>query len=136
MNMNIFGCSNVRKHREITDSDNYITLYISLKFGSLDNMRITSSEPKDYLGRSRKGLITSLGINNIVMPNKNKKSKYAIINGSMKCLSNIIKEFEKLFYNGYVLVPVSSNHGNIYVKLLALVLGIYGVPHAKVNGIE
>ena len=136
MNMKICGCSNVRKHREITDSDNYITLYISLKFGSLDNMRITSSEPKDYLGRSRKGLITSLGINNIVMPNKNKKSKYAIINGSMKCLSNIIKEFEKLFYNGYVLVPVSSNHGNIYVKLLALVLGIYGVPHAKVNGIE
>ena len=29
------GCCNVRKHREIKDSDKYITLDISLKFGSL-----------------------------------------------------------------------------------------------------
>ena len=62
MNMKNVGRQNVRKHREIKDSDKYITLYILLKFGSLDKMIITSSEPKDYLGRSGKGLIISLGI--------------------------------------------------------------------------
>ena len=61
--MKTFGCRNVRKHIDIKGSYKDITLDILLKFGSLDKMRITSSEPKDNLGRSGKGLITSLGIN-------------------------------------------------------------------------
>ena len=56
------GRQNVRKHRDIKGSDNYIILNILLKFGSLDKMRITYSESKDNIGRSVKGLITSLGI--------------------------------------------------------------------------
>ena len=47
VNMKHFGCRNARKHREIKDSDRYITLVISLKFGSIDKMRITSSDTKD-----------------------------------------------------------------------------------------
>ena len=43
-------------------SDKYATLDILLKFVGLDKKRIISSEPKYYLGRSGKGLITSLGI--------------------------------------------------------------------------
>ena len=66
MNVKIFGHRSVRKHREIKNGEKYITLDISLKFGSLDKMKITSSEPKYYLGRSGKGLITSLGLNTIV----------------------------------------------------------------------
>ena len=50
VNMNNCDRRNVRKHREIKDSDKYITLEISLNFGSLDKMRITYSEPKYYLG--------------------------------------------------------------------------------------
>ena len=42
------GCRNVRKHRDIKHGEKYITLDISLKFGSLDKMKITSSEPKYY----------------------------------------------------------------------------------------
>ena len=61
-NMKNCGRLNVRKYRDIKDSDKYITLDISLKFGSMENMRIISSEPKDNLGISGKGLITSLGI--------------------------------------------------------------------------
>ena len=34
------------------------------------------------------------------------------------------------------LSPMASNHGNLYLTLLALVLGRYGVPHAKANGTE
>ena len=62
VNINNCGRHSVNKHREIKGGDNYITLDISLKLGSLYNMRITSSEPKDNLGGSRKWLITSLGI--------------------------------------------------------------------------
>ena len=49
--VNIKNCGrrNVRKHKEIKGSDNYVTLDISLKFDSLDKMKITSSESKGKL---------------------------------------------------------------------------------------
>ena len=93
--------SNVRIHREIKDSDKYVTLEIWLKFYSLDKMKITSSESKDNLVISVKGFITSLGIKGKVRPHKLKKARYAIRNFSKKDLSNIIREFEKLPYESY-----------------------------------
>ena len=72
VNMNNCGCYNVSKHRYIKGSDKYITLEILLKFGSMDKMRITYSDPKNYLGRSVKGLITSMGLKSKTRP-KNKK---------------------------------------------------------------
>ena len=47
VNMKNYGHPNVIKHRDIKGSENYVTLEISLKFGSLDKMKITSSESKD-----------------------------------------------------------------------------------------
>ena len=44
VNMKICGRRNVRKHREIKVSDNYVTLEISLTFYSLYKMKIISSE--------------------------------------------------------------------------------------------
>ena len=96
VNMKICDHRNVRKHREIKDSDKYTTLYILLKFGSLDKIRITSSDSKYYLGISGKGLITLLGLKAKARPKKYKKARYAIINVSKKDLSNIIWEFEKI----------------------------------------
>ena len=92
------GRCNVRKHRDITGSDKYVTLYISLRFGSLGKMRIKSSEPKDNSGRSGKGLITSLGLKAKERQKKHKKARHAIGNISKKDLSNIIRDFEKLPY--------------------------------------
>ena len=43
VNMKMCGCRNVRKHKYIKVSDNYITLDISLKFDSLYKMKITYS---------------------------------------------------------------------------------------------
>ena len=68
----------------------------------MENMKITSSDPKDYQGISGKGLITSLGLNTYVTTKKTKKERYVITNVSMKNLSKIIKDFEKLPYKGYV----------------------------------
>ena len=96
--MKCFGRRNVGKNREIKDSDKYITFYISLKFGSLDKMRITHSELKINLRRPEKGLITSLGLKDKARQKKYKKERYSIRNVSMKDLSNMIREFEKLPY--------------------------------------
>ena len=76
--MNNCGRQNVRKHRDIKGNDKYVTLETLLKFGSMDKMRIISSEPKYTLGRSGKGLITSLGLKNKAIKNKYKKERYAI----------------------------------------------------------
>ena len=64
-------------------------------------MRITSSEPKDNLGRSVKGLFTSLGLKARASSKKFKKARYVIGNFSIKYLSNIIREFDKLPYKSY-----------------------------------
>ena len=48
VNMKNCGGHNVRKHRDIKDGEKYIILYISLKFVSLDKIKITSLEPKYY----------------------------------------------------------------------------------------
>ena len=95
------GFSNVRKHREIKGSDKYINLDISLKFYSLDKMRITYSESKDNLVRSGKGLITSLGHTEKARPRKYNKARYAIGNISKKDISEIIREFDKLPHKSY-----------------------------------
>ena len=102
VNMKSFGRLYVRKHREIKDSDKYITLDIPLKFGSLYNMRITLPDPKYNLGRSGKELITYLGLRTNVRSKKCKNPRYTITNFSMKDLSKTIKEFEKITYKGYV----------------------------------
>ena len=69
------GRRNVRKHREIMDSDKYVTSDISLKLDSMDKKRITSSESKNNLGIPGKGLITSLVIKANASPNNYKKGK-------------------------------------------------------------
>ena len=51
VNIKKCGCRNVRKHREIKDSDKYINMKSSFKFISLYKMRMTSSDPKDYFVR-------------------------------------------------------------------------------------
>ena len=70
VNMKNFGHCNVRKHREIKVGEKYIALDISLKFVKMDKVRITSSDPKDNVGRSEKGLIISLGIKSKAIPKK------------------------------------------------------------------
>ena len=75
VNMKNCGCCNVRKHREIKGSNKYVTLDMFLKFDILNNMKISSSESKDYLCRSGKGLITFLGLKDKAKPQKMQKDK-------------------------------------------------------------
>ena len=99
------GKRNFRKHREIKDSDERITLKayenmyeilkFSEKFDNLNKMETTSSESKVKLEGSGKWLVTALALKTKARLTKYKKERYAIGNVSMKDLSNKIKEFEK-----------------------------------------
>ena len=51
MNMKCFDRRKVRKHKEIKDSDKYVTLNISSKFDSMNKMKTTSLESKEKLER-------------------------------------------------------------------------------------
>ena len=83
------GRCKVRKHKEIKGSHKIVTLDISAKFDSLNNMKTTSSESKVKLGISGKGLLTALAFNTKVISSKYKKARYAIGNVSEKDLSKI-----------------------------------------------
>ena len=69
---------------------------ISLKFDSIEKMRITSSESKEKSEISGKGLVNALDFKTKVRSPKYKKARYAIGNVSKKDLSKIIKKFEKI----------------------------------------
>ena len=58
-------------------------------------MKITSSDSKEKLERSGKGLITSLGFKAKARPQKYKRERYAIGNVSEKDIYKIIQKFEK-----------------------------------------
>ena len=64
VNMKNCGRRNVRKHKEIKGSDKYVTLDISIKFDTLDKMKITSSESKGKIEKIRKGVDCFSGFQN------------------------------------------------------------------------
>ena len=68
LSVNMKNCARckVRKHKEIKGSDKIVTLDISLNFDSLNKMKNTSSESKEKLERSGKGLVTAMAFNNKV----------------------------------------------------------------------
>ena len=86
---------NIRKNKEIRGSDKIVTLDVSAKFDSLNNMETTSSESNEKLVKPGKGLVTALASNTKVRLSKYKKARYAIKNVIEKVLSKMIKEFEK-----------------------------------------
>ena len=75
--VNIKNCGRrkVRKHKEVKGSDKIVTLNISAKFDSLNNMKSTSSESKGKLVRSGKGLVTALSFKTKVRFAKIQKGK-------------------------------------------------------------
>ena len=96
VNMKICGRRKFRKHKKIKGSDKIVTLDISAKFDSQNKMETTSSESKEKLERSEKGLVTALDFKAKVRSPEYKKARYAIGNVSEKYFSKIIKEFEKI----------------------------------------
>ena len=62
--VNVKNCGHrkVMKHKEIKRSDKYVTLNVSAKFDSLNNMKTTSSKSKVELEISGKGLVTALAL--------------------------------------------------------------------------
>ena len=62
-------------------------------------------------------MISYLGLKNILRSKKKKKSRYSITNFSLNYLSKIIKEFEKLPYEGYVRKSLKHEPNDSYFYL-------------------
>ena len=73
VNMKKCGCCKVRKLKEIKGSDKIVNLNISAKFDSLKKTKTTSSESKEKLERSVKGLVTALAFKTKVRSPKFKR---------------------------------------------------------------
>ena len=102
------GLRNVRENREIRNGEQCIDLDISLNFVSTNKMKIISLEPKYYLRRSGKWLITSLGFKTIRSSKNINKVRFAINEVSLKNIFKIIRESMGVHYKGYV--SESSRH--------------------------
>ena len=74
VNMKNCGRRKFMKHKEIKGSYKIVTLNVSAKFDSLNNMETTSSDSKGKLGISGKGLVTALDLKTKVRL-ENTKSK-------------------------------------------------------------
>ena len=84
-------------------------------------METTSSESKVELGISGKGLVTALALNTKSSSKKYKKARYAIVNVSMKDLSNKIKEFEKMVKIPYVKRTPKHEPTSSYFRLVVCI---------------
>ena len=100
VNMKDGGCRNVRKHRDIKDSDKFITLVILLEFCSLYKMIITSSKLKHYLGRTGRGWLP-LWVSRTMQGQRKRKRQSMSILMSVWNISKITKDFEKLLFKSY-----------------------------------
>ena len=125
VNMKNCGRIKVRKHNLNKGSEKIITLDISDKFDNLKKMETVSSESKEKLERSRKGLVTALVFKNKVRSPKYKKARYAIGNVSDKDLSKIIKEFEKIGKLPYEKRIPKHEPTPSYFHLVKVTCGVY-----------
>ena len=80
VNMKYCGRRKVRKHKQIKGGDKIVRLDISSKFDSLKKIKTASSESKEKLERSGKGLVTALAFKIKVRLQKYKKARHAIGN--------------------------------------------------------
>ena len=103
--LNIENCGrrNVRKYREIKGIDKYVTLEISLKFDSLDKMRIKYSGSKVKLGRPGKGFITYLSLGA-------KKGQINLKRQGMKSEMSVRRTFQRFL--GSLKIPYESYEKN------------------------
>ena len=95
VNMKNCGRRKVRKNKEIKDSEKIVSLEILAKFDSLNKMETTSSDSKEKIEKSGKGLVTAMDFKTKVRSPRYKNARYAIGNVSKKDLSEIIRKFGK-----------------------------------------
>ena len=98
--MTSYGRRNVSKHRNIKNGKKYIILEISFKLDCLEKREVTSSGSKEYMGRTGKGLTTSLALRPKRL-NKKQKARFAITNITNQDFRKLLKKFKNSPYLGY-----------------------------------
>ena len=96
----VFGWRNFRKHRDIKNVEQYITLDISSKIDFLYKRKFNSSESKYYMEIPVKCLTTYLYIS-IEMLNKKQKSRFTIADITNQDFRKLLKKFNNSPYLCY-----------------------------------
>ena len=96
---------------------NYIVLDISFKYDNMENMKITSSEPKYYLVSPGKGLITSMGLKAIKRSINVKNAQFAVTEVRINDIYRIIMDFKDVPYEGYVMKRFKHMPNDSYLYL-------------------
>ena len=116
VNMRNFGRQKVRKHKEIKGSDNIVTLNVSAKFDSLNEMKTTSSESKGKWGRSGKGLVTDLAFKTKVRPQNTKRQGMPSKMSAWRTFRILSKSLRKL--SRYLMWKVSPNTSQLPATII------------------
>ena len=111
------GRYNIRKRRKIKNGEQYIALEISFKLDCLDKRGVASSESRDYMVRSGKGLTTSLTLRT-KRPNKKQKARTAITDITNQYFRKLIKYFSNFPYLGYKEKQVHNEPTEAYFFLI------------------
>ena len=91
VNMKSWLMRNVRKHREINNSKQYIALYISSKIDCLDKREVSSSKARDYMGIPGKGRANFLVLSTI-RPNKKRRARFVIPDNTNQDFGKLLKK--------------------------------------------
>ena len=95
-----YGWRNVRKKREINNSENYIALDIYLRIDCLENREVVSSGSRDYVGISGRELSTYMNIGTKI-PNNKQNERTAITDITNQYFRKLLNKFKNLPYLGY-----------------------------------
>ena len=87
--------------------EQYIILEISSKIYCMNKREFTSSESNYYMVRTGKGLTTSLSLRTKI-PNKNKKSRFAITDITKQYFSKFLNNFDRSHYLDYNIKQVNN----------------------------
>ena len=94
VNTRSFGHCNIKKHKEIRNSEQYITLNISLKLDFLDNTEVTYPGSRDYIGTSGKRMNTSMTFSTIRSSKKKQKESNSITEIFPQDFMKLLEEFK------------------------------------------
>ena len=85
------GSHIVSKHKEINNGDQYIAMDIYLGTGCIYKKKITSSGPRDYVGRSGNIMNTSLTLRTINNPKSRQTPKVVTNDVCIQIFADILE---------------------------------------------
>ena len=116
---------NVRKHKDINNGDQYISLDISYKLDYIDKRKVTSLVSRYYVGISGKGVTTSLTLRTTRSSNNKNEAILSIADILLQCFMELLEEFRYLSYLNYRNKQFKNELTEAYLFLVGKIYHLY-----------